>query len=276
MWSRRQKTARTLEDQLVALRRQIEVAEAEMIEREAELIELRVEMSAFQLQYDVQVGRNLEALAAIEASIGRCKQRIETYRQWGPKGPPRTRDGSEYVSVEEQYRRTWRDPPPPAPPPSPLPLGAVAEQELKTLYRKLCRRFHPDLTQNPDERVWRTEMMAAANAAYAAQSLTELQALSARPERRAARGGGADRHRLDALRDKLRHIQRRIREIERELDDLLHGDMMELSLEIKLAKSRGQDLLAAMAAEVKGDMARKRAELDFMYAQLRQLGIECE
>jgi hypothetical protein len=276
MWSRRQKPARTLEEQLVALRRQIEAAEAEMIEREAELIELRVEMSAFQLEYDVHIGRKLDALAEIEALIGRCKQRIETYRQWGPQGPPRARDGSEYVSVEEQYRRTWRDPPPPAPPPPPRPLGAVAEQELKSLYRKLCHRFHPDLTQDPDERTWRTEMMAAVNAAYAAQSLTELQALATRPGHRAVRDGKADRHRLDALRDKLRHIQRRIREIERELDDLMHGAMIELSVEVKLAKSRGHDLLAAMAAEVDGKTERKRAELDFMHAQLKQLGIECE
>jgi hypothetical protein len=31
-----------------------------------------------------------------------------------------------------------------------------------------------------------------------------------------------------------------------------------------------------MAAEVDGDMARKQAELDFMHAQLKQLGIEYE
>ena len=276
MWSGRRDDARTMREQLDALRRQIEVAETELVEREAELVELRIEMSAFQLKYEVQVGRKLQELEQLEASVNRCKKQIDEYRQWGGRGRPRVSGGQEYVPVEEQYRRTWREPPPPGPWFPPLPMDAVTEKNLKALYRQLCRRFHPDLTQDPKERAWRTEMMASVNAAYEAQSLIELQSLAAQPGRPLSEKPRADQQRLDALRDQLRHIQRRVREVAQEIYDLTHGEMMEMSLEVKLAARDGQDLLAEMAAEVEKDLERKRVELDFLQAQMRQLGISYE
>jgi hypothetical protein len=266
-------TSYTLEEQLAQLRQQIETAEADLVEREADLVDLRVEMSSFQLEYEVKVGRKYEALEATEAAIARCKGRIEAIRQWGRNGPPMGWGGEPHVSVEEQYRRTWVDPPPPSRRFDPPPMDAATVTEIRSLYRQLCRRFHPDLARDPEERAWRTEMMAAVNAAYEAMSVTELQALAARPDRAAAARGETGRQRRDALRDRLRQIRARIREVEGEMYDLTHGSMMELRLEFRLAERQGRDLLAEMGADVEKDLARKRAELDFLQAQLRQLGI---
>jgi hypothetical protein len=158
------------EEQLTHLRGQIEAAEAELIDREAELVDLRVASLAFRLEYDTRVGRRIAELEEIEAGIERCRQRISQYRQWGPDGPPQTRSGQAYVPVEEQYRRTWQQPKGPAPPRPAEPLDAATEAQIKSLYRQLCRRFHPDLVQDAAERAWRTEMMTTVNAAYAARS----------------------------------------------------------------------------------------------------------
>ena len=276
MWSRRQKNAQTQEEQLAVLRRKIEGAEAELVEREADLVELRVEMSAFQLKYDLGLGRKLDELDEVEAAVDRCKRRIEEYRQWRTSGRPKTRSGDDYIPVEEQYRRAWQEPLPPGPSYPPPPTDRVTENKIKILYRQLSRRFHPDLTQDPEERAWRTEMMTAINAAYTAQSLTELQALAARPERSIRSGKGADRQRLAALRDRLEYLERRLAQVSQEIHDLTHSPLMELSIEVKLTASKGRYLLAEMAAEVDKNLERKHAELDFLRAQLRQLGIECE
>jgi septal ring factor EnvC (AmiA/AmiB activator) len=267
--------SRTTAKELALLRQQIQAAEAELVEREAELIDLRVELSAFRLRYEVQVGRKLEALEQIEAAIARCTERIQAYRQWGAQGPPKGRGNAAYVSVQEQYRRTWQEPvssgPSFPPPPDPELVG-----DLRKLYRQLCRKFHPDLTQDPRERAWRTEMMAAVNAAYEAHSLVELQSLAAQSYTHGDEPQGADRQRLKALRQKLAHIRASLDRANQEINDLVHGSLMELSLEVKLAAKNGQDLLAEMGAEVERDLERKRVELDFLQAQLRQLGIECE
>jgi predicted nucleic acid-binding Zn-ribbon protein len=263
----------TTEEQLAHLRQQIEAAEAELANREAELVDLRVELSAFRLEYDTRVGRKVTELEEIEAEIQRCQQRISQYRQWGPGGPPQTRTGAAYVPVEEQYRRTWQQPEESPSPPPAKPVDAATQAQIKKLYRQLCRRFHPDLTQDAAERARRTEIMTAVNAAYAARSLVELQALAEKPDRSPSVETGTDEQRLAALRGRLQQIQRRLREAEQEIRELMNSPTMQMNLDIKFAQRQGRDLLAEMAADVEKDLARKRVELDFLVAQLKQLGI---
>ena len=263
----------TTEEQLAHLRQQIEAAEAELVNREAELVDLRVELSAFRLEYDTRVGRKVAELEAVETEIKRCQRRISQYRQWGPGGPPQTRTGAAYVPVEEQYMRTWQQPEEPPSPPPAEPVDAATEAQIKKLYRQLCRRFHPDLTQDATERAWRTKMMTAVNAAYAARSVVELQALAEKPDRSPSAETGADEQRLAALRDKLQQIQRRLREVEQEIRELTNSPTMQMSLDVKFARRQGRDLLAEMAMDVEKDLARKRVELDFLVVQLKQLGI---
>ncbi len=256
-----------IEEQLAHLRRQIEAVGAELSDREAELVDLRVELSAFRLEYDTRVGRRVAELEEVEAEIKRCRQRINQYRQWGPDGPPQTSTGEAYVPVEEQYRRAWQQPKEPPPPPPAEPVDAATEARIRKLYRQLCRRFHPDLVRDAAERAWRTEMMTAVNAAYAARSLVELQALAEKPDRSPSAETGTDEQRLAALRDRLRQVQRRLREVEQEIRELTNSEMVQMSLDVKFARRRGRDLLAEMAADVEEDLARKRVELDFLVAQ---------
>lgn len=282
--------AGTIREQLLRLRRQVEEAEAGLIDREAELADLRIELSAFRLEYDTRVGRKVAELEEIEAELKRCRERVQHYRQWGPGGPPRTRAGTTYVPVEEQFRRTWRQPESAAGMPDPAlragaprPAGgelAANEARVKKLYRQLCRRFHPDLTQDPAERERRTEIMAAVNVAYSGRtrdvqrSLAELEALAEKDVRAPGEQAGTDEQRLAALREKLDQIRRRLGQVEREFRELMDSPTMRMSLEVRLAARRGRDLLAEMAADVDKELLPRQAELDFLLAQLRQLGLD--
>jgi predicted nucleic acid-binding Zn-ribbon protein len=263
----------TIDEQLAHLRQQIEALETELIEREAELVDLRAEIYAFRLEYDTRVGRRVAELEEVETEIKRCQQQISQYREWGPDGPPHTLDGTPYISVEEQYRRTWQQPETPPPPRPAGPVDAATEAQIKTLYRQLCRRFHPDLAQDAAEQAWRTEMMTAVNAAYAARSLVELQALAEKFDHSPSAEAGTDEQRLTALRDRLQQIQRRLWEVEQEMRELTNSQAIQMSLDVKLARRQGRDLLAEMAADVDKELAQKRVELDLMLAHVKQLGI---
>jgi hypothetical protein len=70
----------------------------------------------------------------------------------------------------------------------------------------------------------------------------------------------------------LERCQHRLREIERELRQLPHRPSVQLSLEVKLARRRGRDLLGELAADVERKVARKTVERDMLKAQLDQLG----
>jgi hypothetical protein len=266
------------EEQRYGIEQEIESVEALLIEREAELVDLRVELSAFRLEYDTRVGRQVEELEQVETELRRCQERVADYRLWGAKGAPGTRAGTPYVSVEEQFRRTWKEPEE-APAESPSwedasrPLRPSAGTHIKALYRQLCRRFHPDLTQDPAERARRTQTMAAVNAAYAARDLAGLEALAEKAERSQWVETGTPEQRLAGLKEKLAQLQQRLQQVQNEIRELVDSPAAQMSLDVKLARRQGRDLLAEMAAQTAKELTRKRAELDFMLAQLRQLGI---
>lgn len=116
-------------------------------------------------------------------------------------------------------------------------------------------------------------MMTAVNAAYAARSLVELQALAEKFDRSPSAETGTDEQRLTALRDRLQQIQRRLWEVEQEMRELTNSQAIQMSLDVKLARRQGRDLLAEMAADVDKELAQKRVELDLMLAYVKQLGI---
>lgn len=266
--SRRRGLSET-EEQLAELRQQIAEEKARLVDREAELIELRTDLQAFRLKYDTQVGRKEEELQTVEAECKARRQRISFFRQWGPKGPPQ----ANYIPVEEQYRRIWEHPPKPPSPPPAEPIDEATGEQIKKLYRQLVLRFHPDLAQSAEEKTWRTEVMTTINAAYTAQSLAELEALSEQPDYAADVEPATDEQRLTALQDQLQRIERRIQEVGGEIDSLVHSPEVALSLDTKLAWRQGRDLLAEMAAEVEEELMQRRAELDSLKAEMDELGL---
>ena len=262
----------TINEQLIRLRAELEQAQNDLIEAEAELADRMAEVHAFESQIEARLGPLIDKLAALEEEIRGYKERIERVRSQRVFGP-------QHVPVAEQYRRTWHVPPAAAPRPPSQPLSPATEAQIKTLYRRLARRFHPDLAVDETDRVYRTEKMAAVNNAYAARSLTELMALV---REAGATGIPAGRRRVDqtaaqmveALRDELARCRRRQREIEAELSRLHLRPGVELSLDVKLAWRQGRDLLAEMTADLEQRIARRTVERDFLKPQFDQLGMQ--
>jgi curved DNA-binding protein CbpA len=139
------------------------------------------------------------------------------------------------------------------------------EAEIKRLYRQLARRFHPDLAVDEADRTHRTEKMAAVNNAYAARSLTELVALAREAKISSQAPGQTEAQMIQALQAELERCQHRLRQIP-------HRPSVQLSLEVKMARRQGRDLLGQMAKELEHKIARKTVERDLLKAQFAQLG----
>lgn len=257
-----------MSEDLARLRALLQQTQNELIEAEAALADRLAEVNAFEFEFEARVGYLLDQLDALEKEIERYHERIEIARNRRIFGAP-------YLSVETQYRRAWQAPPSSAPTPPPEPLGAADEALIKKLYRQLARRFHPDLALNEADRARRTRIMAEVNDAYAARSLAELTALAREPDSTVQNFAGLTEAQLvQVLEAELVRCQDRLRQIEQEMRGLSRRSSVELSLEVKLARRRGRDLLAEMAAEVERRIARQTAERDMLKAQFDQLGPE--
>jgi hypothetical protein len=243
----------------------------QLIEAEATLADRLAEVNAFEFEFEARIGQLWDALEALETEIQHYNETIQTLRN-------KQIFGQAHIPIDTQYRRAWQAPPPSAPTPPPQPLNPTSEAEIKRLYRQLARLFHPDLAADEADRLRRTEKMAAINDAYAARSLVELVALAQEAEKTIGAGrlppGQTEAQLMGALQTELTRCQRRLRDIEHQLHQLRYRPSVELSIEAKLARQQGRDLLADMAADFERKIARKTAERDMLKTQFDQLGPE--
>ena len=256
-----------MSETLNRLRVELAQVHEQLIEAEAELADRLAEINAFELEFEAKVGYLIDRLEALETEIRRYHERIQIARNKELFGNP-------YVSVETQYRRTWEAPPRAAPTPPAEPLSPTNEAEIRRLYRQLARRFHPDLAATERERLGRTQKMAAINDAYAARSLVELLAIARKAEVTidTGRTRQTETQMGQALEAELARCRRRLREIEQEIRGLSRRASVELSLEVKVARRQGRDLLAELAATYEQRLARQTVERDMLKAQFDQLG----
>lgn len=260
----------TTQEQLTRLRLELEQAQNELFEAEADLADRMAEVYAFESAVEARLGPWLDKLAEVEKSLEHYKEQMERLRnerQWGSSLP----------GVERQYKRMWDVPPPRAPKPPPEPPIPATEAQVKKLYRQLARRFHPDLATDEADRLYRTEQMAAINNAYAARSLVELLALEQHKETVSIRGRGqpsgqTDTQLIQALQAEMSRIRRRRLEIEQEKRAIPMRSSVRLSLEVKLAQRQGHDMLEEMVTDLEKKVGRKEVERDFLKSQFDQLG----
>jgi hypothetical protein len=188
---------------------------------------MRVRLEEFGRQYARTIGVRLEQLEALQA--GR---------------PPASRSGD------------VADPRPDASAGHPN-----AHDELQRLYRQTAQRVHPDLAQDHDDRVLRTKVMAAFNAAREAQDLDRARQLledwEVRPQTMVRDSNAA---RAAHLVRTIERARGRLVAIAEEHDRLRRSNLCVLMAVVEAQRRVGVDMLAETAAELDQQLAAARAE----------------
>ena len=253
-------------NRLKQLRQEAEQARRELIDAETRLAEQMGEVRQFERVLERRLGGLIDTLAGVEQELANYYDSIKRRRNQAVFG-------SDYRSVEDQYRRTWTKPPEEVKETIARPAPSLSEDEMKRLYRQLARRFHPDLAGNAVERQVRTVKMTAVNDAYAARSVPELLALAEELDDEAT-GAFVAQTTAEmgrALEAEIARCRRRVREIGAEVQNFHHHPIVQLSLETKLARRQGRDLLAEMAQKLQRKLAQKSAERDMIKSQFDHL-----
>ena len=137
--------------------------------------------------------------------------------------------------------------------------------DLKALFRELAKRIHPDFaTDHHDER-HRTRLMAQANEALRREDAAALQRMLN------GHDPSIDLSNPAAVKAELKRVKKLIREVQQdtaaataEFETLAHSEMAKLRDSTTMAALHGRDLLAELAARVKGriGMAMRRFEME--------------
>lgn len=232
----------------------------------------QAEIRRLERRIRLRLGKLVDNLAELEEEIQQLSEQLA--RRQSPMDID-----SGYLPVEEQYKRVWETPSSsPTDQEEPGTTGThfdlTDEKQVKHLYRQLARRYHPDLTQDSSEKHYRTKKMAALNEAYASRSLIELAALAIEPELGAGdrtEGSETGIQTIVALENELNQVQQRTIAIQKELQDLHNSPVVRLSLETKLAKQNGRDLLGEMAINLRQEIKRKQSESFQLRTRLNRL-----
>jgi hypothetical protein len=263
----------SLPDELRTLHDEIAQKRETVARLEQERTDLELELAAFEVAYNAAVKPLQDELEAVNRHIEEYEARNQLVRLYGNQLSPTQLEAEVALRLGKSFTPTpiqdtpgayvrdkWEN----------MPLAAeadaVTKAELKSLYRELAKRFHPDLAPQGTEREAHTARMAEINAAYARGDLASLR-------RTATESGSqpklpptlaellAERDRLDALVVRLRQ----------DIAELNRDPLMLLKIDAALARHSGHDLLAETAIEVHVKLVERRGTLERLIAQFREL-----
>jgi uncharacterized small protein (DUF1192 family) len=263
--------AATVEEQ--QLRARIDCLREEVAGVVAQLDELRTTLTAFEARYDARIGVLMVEVDRTELEIAVLRRRIAALREsieaWQAVeatierefASERERVGREAADATGARRRAEELPPPPAP--------EVADA-IRTQYRKLARRFHPDVAANDEQREQHEDVMRRINVAMEMNDLATLLDLDAQlPGADIDIPGPTRGARIAWATDEIARLEATLTRRTGELAALRATSLYRLWQRVE----REPGILDHLEADLRADLATAQMEhhvLDRQYAELQR------
>lgn len=240
-------------------REQLAAVRSTLAERESELAQLRAQLKTFEGRYLHQVGVLYAELDELEARIAErevalydsdsARRRAEEARQQAQQ----THD----AAFGDAARAEEFDPPP----------------SLKTLFRDVAKRIHPDFARDEDEQRHFTLLMARANQAYTRGDTETLQRMldDHREINAFIADEGASAELLRIARQ-IRHARRDIALLDDERHTLLASDIANLYRDAEAAAREHRDLLTELAASLREQIGEAQHRFQLIDRQITAHG----
>jgi len=249
----------------------------QLIEAEANLTDRLATISAFEFKLRTALEPLTRQLEKLKSQINQHRQQLRQLQEnnASDNGDGDWRDFTDWdfdsekaASGDYRYHETHPETAPPS-------LNQDDAATIKQLYRQLARRFHPDLALDKADRAYRTGIMKAINAAYAAGNLKRLQELAQEPDSAdRIEYAHTDKQLTQALYTELIRCRRRLAEIKEELTRLEKHKSAYWLRKIERAEAKGYDLLAEIKRDLQNEIAHKMIERDILKQQIEQFGKE--
>ena len=257
---------------------ELELARIELQAAQAELGEMVEQIHSFEAQVDGYVGSLLDQLGGLNIEIDALNEKLHQIREQQLFGKDRIRNLIGTTPSSSSFH--WDDIPVTAGflnqpisdiPESSAPASAIPD--IKHLYRLLARRYHPDLARSESERRNQNEMMVEINQYYRENNLEKLMDLAGMEVPFYVRIKQADKSKQPTpAMSELERIRLELEKVQAQIARLTNLPSVKLSLDVKLARLQGRDLLAEMAADLKRKLERRLAERDYLRAQVHASG----
>ena len=244
---------------LLDKREQLAAVRTMLAERESELAHLRAQLKTFEGRYLRQVGILYAELDDLEARIAAREVDLydsESARRRAEEARQRAQETHD-AAFGEAHEAAEFDPPP----------------SLKTLFRDVAKRIHPDFARDDAEQKHFTLLMARANQAYSRGDIEALQRLLDDHREintsNASEGVAAEFLRITR---QIQHAERDIATLDAERHTLLAGEIAQLHLDAEAAAREHRDLLTELATSLREQIADARRRFELIDRQISAHG----
>ncbi len=229
------------------LRAAVEAARDRIADEDLALATLRNQLTDFETALELNLWHEQNALRRTAEVIRELERWIDVLSR-----APR----AQVPAAAKRLRRRraielTQAPEPPATVLIPTPNERTAAELLKSTYRTLARRYHPDLARNDVEQLRFSALMAHINELYAVGDLERLAqvAQSAGPE--PTMPGFADEAAaIQTLRTRLATLEQALKSLEEERQGILASETHALFLRQRELAQQGQNLVVELKAEL--------------------------
>jgi hypothetical protein len=244
---------------LAEKRERLAAVRGALAERETDIAQFRAQLKVFEVRYLQRVGALYAELDEIAARI--TEREVDLY----DSDAARRRAQEARQRAQETHEAAF---------------GAEKEPEefdpspsLKTLFREVARRVHPDFASDEAEQKHFTLLMTRANQAYSRGDAETLQRML--DDHLEVSAGGAnegDGLTLLRLARQIAHAERDIAALDGEQETLLGSEIGQLYTDGEAAARADRDLLAELAEGLRERIADAQYRLEFVERQGSALG----
>jgi hypothetical protein len=244
---------------LLDKREQLAAVRVTLAERESEFAQIRAQLKTFEGRYLRQVGVLYATFDDLEARI--AEREVDLYdsdsaRRRAEETRQRAQETHD-AAFGEAHEAEEFDPPP----------------SLKTLFRDVAKRIHPDFARDEAEQKHFTLLMARANQAYGRGDTETLQRLlDDHREINASIVGEDAAAELLRITRQIHHAERDIATLEAERHTLLASDIAQLHLDAEAAAREHRDLLTELATGLREQIADAQRRFELIDSQISAHG----
>jgi len=256
----------TTDSELTMLRLRLNKKREYIAILELELFNTRVTLHDFMVMYKKRVGHLEEYLRALrrrfyeELEAQREMPDIDEEEAYSEQGEEQE---EEFTYSERDENNGWRT----INNQKKTHYSPKMQEQIKTLFRQLARRFHPDLTSDPEEKKYREEIMTKVNQAYANHDLKALRALAEQPDRPIDSPNQTKEQEVAALKAELKRLDGVIHDLKTRIRHLEESPAWQLKMEARLKRRSGADLLSELENKIK-------EQIDDLEERLMALGVD--
>jgi hypothetical protein len=263
------------EQEVENLLTQIEERKTVAADLEMSLETLRREIEQFEMRYYAAVGSLLAQLQRLQIQIEECYLRAEEIEQSGRAAMRWQREEDarrtlrEKQAAAEEYERRAREAS--AKQKEQPVLTTDQQKDLKSLYRRLAKAFHPDLANGEREREWGARLMTEINDAYARGDVDHLRLIAEREQPFATDANEILSQRIERLTRQRDALDETIHRLRQQLSHLERGEFSRLKREADASAAQGRNFLSDLTAKLKARIRNKEQELRWARQELEDV-----